>query len=86
MFFSISQTPDAAGNFPMKPRCTQIILNNCKLRVNWGFGVAWLAQAHLSTKFRSKIATRHSSLAREVWVMHRLLPIGPAIDGENKPN
>ena len=50
IFFSISQTPDESGNIPSE----QVMLNNyfqqVELADQLGFGVAWIAQAHLSTE------------------------------------
>jgi len=50
IFFSISQTPDDSGNIPSE----QMMLNNyfqqVELADQLGFGVAWIAQAHLSTE------------------------------------
>ena len=50
IFFSISQTPDDSGNIPSE----QMMLNNyfqqVELADKLGFGVAWIAQAHLSTE------------------------------------
>jgi len=49
IFFSISQTPDDSGKIPSE----QVMLNNyfqqVELADQLGFGVAWIAQAHLST-------------------------------------
>ena len=87
VFFSISQTPDAAGTFPDETTMYSNYLEQLQIADELGYGVAWLAQAHLSTEVqKQKSQPCHSSLARRSWIMHRLLPIGPAIDGENKPN
>ncbi|HIA89894.1 MAG TPA: hypothetical protein EYO09_02220 [Candidatus Poseidoniales archaeon] len=49
IFFSIAQTPDESGEIPSE----QVMLNNyfqqVELADQLGFGVAWIAQAHLST-------------------------------------
>ena len=49
IFFSIAQTPDESGEIPSE----QMMLNNyfqqVELADQLGFGVAWIAQAHLST-------------------------------------
>jgi len=50
IFFSISQTPDAEGFVPSE----QVMLNNYFQQLQCadelGFGVGWIAQAHLSTE------------------------------------
>ena len=50
VFFSISQTPDAAGTCPDETTMYANYLEQLKVADESGYGVAWLAQAHLSTE------------------------------------
>lgn len=50
IFFSISQTPDATGFCPDEQTMYANYLDQLKLADNLGYGVAWIAQAHLSTE------------------------------------
>jgi alkanesulfonate monooxygenase SsuD/methylene tetrahydromethanopterin reductase-like flavin-dependent oxidoreductase (luciferase family) len=49
IFFSISQTPDADGFTPSEQEMLRNYFEQVALADELGFGVAWLAQAHLST-------------------------------------
>ena len=49
IFFSISQTPDADGFTPSEQEMMRNYFQQAELADELGFGVAWLAQAHLST-------------------------------------
>jgi len=50
IFFSISQTPDTEGHIPSEQQMLKKYFEQVKLADDLGFGVAWLAQAHLSTE------------------------------------
>tara|TARA_B100000029_G_C17524106_1_gene941022 strand:+ start:331 stop:1560 length:1230 start_codon:yes stop_codon:yes gene_type:complete len=50
IFFSISQTPDSTGFCPDEQTMFSNYLEQLKLADDLGFGVAWIAQAHLSTE------------------------------------
>ena len=54
VFFSISQTPDAAGAFPNETTMYANYLEQLGVADELGFGVAWLAQAHLSTEVQKR--------------------------------
>ena len=50
IFFSISQTPDERGIIPTEQTMLTNYFQQLELADELGFGVAWLAQAHLSTE------------------------------------
>ena len=50
VFFSISQTPDAANICPDETTMYANYLEQLEVADTLGYGVAWLAQAHLSTE------------------------------------
>ena len=54
VFFSISQTPDAAGNLPDETTMYSNYLEQLQVADELGYGVAWLAQAHLSTEVQKR--------------------------------
>ena len=54
VFFSISQTPDAAGTFPDETTMYTNYLEQLQVADELGYGVAWLAQAHLSTEVQKQ--------------------------------
>jgi len=54
VFFSISQTPDAAGTCPDETTMYANYLEQLKVADDLGYGVAWLAQAHLSTEIQKR--------------------------------
>ena len=49
IFFSISQTPDAAGRVPSENEMFNNYFQQLECADRLGFGVGWIAQAHLST-------------------------------------
>ncbi len=49
IFFSISQTPDAAGRVPSEDEMFANYFQQLECADKLGFGVGWIAQAHLST-------------------------------------
>tara|TARA_X000001036_G_scaffold154918_1_gene147049 strand:- start:4755 stop:5972 length:1218 start_codon:yes stop_codon:yes gene_type:complete len=54
VFFSISQTPDAEGTCPDEPTMYANYLEQLTAADELGYGVAWLAQAHLSTEVQKR--------------------------------
>ena len=50
IFFSISQTPDHEGHIPSEQTMLKNYFQQLKLADELGFGVGWIAQAHLSTE------------------------------------
>ena len=50
IFFSISQTPDADGHIPNEQTMLQNYFQQLEVADDLGFGVGWIAQAHLSTE------------------------------------
>ena len=50
IFFSISQTPDAAGQVPTENEMFEHYFQQLECADRLGFGVGWIAQAHLSTE------------------------------------
>jgi alkanesulfonate monooxygenase SsuD/methylene tetrahydromethanopterin reductase-like flavin-dependent oxidoreductase (luciferase family) len=54
VFFSISQTPDSTGFCPDEQTMYSNYIEQLKLADNLGYGVAWIAQAHLSTEIQKR--------------------------------
>lgn len=50
IFFSISQTPDASEYIPTEKEMFENFFDQVEVADELGFGVGWVAQAHLSTK------------------------------------
>jgi len=50
IFFSIAQTPDHNGFTPSESEMFDNYFSQLKAADRLGFGVGWLAQAHLSTQ------------------------------------
>ena len=50
IFFSISQTPDSTGHLPTESEMLQNFFEQVESADDLGFGVGWVAQAHLSTE------------------------------------
>ena len=50
IFFSISQTPDAAGHLPDEATMLRNYFQQLTCADKLGFGTGWIAQAHLSTE------------------------------------
>ncbi len=62
IFFSISQTPDAEGHIPDEQTMLRNYFQQLECADELGFGVGWIAQAHLSTetqKLNSKPVVPH---------------------------
>ncbi len=54
IFFSISQTPNQDGVIPSEAQMMKNYFQQLQVADKLGFGVAWLAQAHLSTEVQKK--------------------------------
>jgi len=54
IFFSISQTPDHNGYTPSEEEMFRNYFEQVECADHLGFGVAWIAQAHLSTQTQQK--------------------------------
>jgi alkanesulfonate monooxygenase SsuD/methylene tetrahydromethanopterin reductase-like flavin-dependent oxidoreductase (luciferase family) len=54
IFFSISQTPDTSDYIPSENEMFSNFLDQVELADELGFGVGWVAQAHLSTEIQKK--------------------------------
>ncbi|MEE2812030.1 MAG: luciferase [Candidatus Thermoplasmatota archaeon] len=54
VFFSVSQTPDASGYIPDEDTMYANYLEQLEVADEMGYGVAWLAQAHLSTEVQKR--------------------------------
>ena len=52
IFFSISQTPDSTGLIPSEQEMFANYFQQLECADKLGFGVGWLAQAHLSTEIQ----------------------------------
>ena len=54
IFFSISQTPDTSGYTPSEKEMFSNFFEQVELADELGFGVGWVAQAHLSTEIQKR--------------------------------
>ena len=54
IFFSISQTPDTTGQTPSEREMFASFFDQVELADKLGFGVGWVAQAHLSTEIQKR--------------------------------
>ena len=54
IFFSISQTPDTSGYIPSEDEMFSNFFEQVELADELGFGVGWVAQAHLSTEIQKR--------------------------------
>src|SRR6056300_430664 len=50
IFFSISQTPDEDGHIPSESTMLRNYFQQLECADQLGFGIGWIAQAHLSTE------------------------------------
>ena len=57
IFFSISQTPDTSGYIPSENEMFFNFFEQVELADELGFGVGWVAQAHLSTEIQKRNKT-----------------------------
>ena len=93
IFFSISQTPDTTGYTPSETEMFSSFFDQVELADELGFGVGWVAQAHLSTevqKMNSKpvvphypgevgLCTDFFQVAREMFSRTRRMDVGSAV-------
>ena len=93
IFFSISQTPDTTGYTPSETEMFSSFFDQVELADELGFGVGWVAQAHLSTevqKMNSKpvvphypgevgLCTDFFQVAREMFSRTRRMDFGSAV-------
>ncbi|MFL2979296.1 MAG: LLM class flavin-dependent oxidoreductase [Candidatus Thalassarchaeaceae archaeon] len=54
IFFSISQTPDTSGFVPTEKEMFSNFLKQAEHADKLGFGIGWIAQAHLSTEIQKR--------------------------------
>ena len=54
IFFSISQTPDTSGRTPSEREMMSNFFEQVELADELGFGIGWVAQAHLSTEVQKR--------------------------------
>ena len=52
VFFSITQTPDTSGYTPSESEMLASFFDQVEVADELGFGVGWVAQAHLSTEIQ----------------------------------
>ena len=50
VFLSISQTPDSSGHMPDEQTMMRNYFDQVQAADKLGYGIAWIAQAHLSTE------------------------------------
>lgn len=93
VFFSIAQTPDASGHTPDENDMFSNFFEQVELADELGFGVGWVAQAHLSTevqKSNSKpvvphfpgevgLCTDFFQVAREMFSRTSNIEVGSAV-------
>jgi hypothetical protein len=93
IFFSISQTPDTTGYTPSETEMFSNFFDQVELADELGFGVGWVAQAHLSTevqKMNSKpvvphypgevgLCTDFFQVAREMFLRTKSMDVGSAV-------
>ena len=54
VFFSITQTPDTSGYTPSEREMLASFFDQVEIADELGFGVGWVAQAHLSTEIQKR--------------------------------
>ena len=54
IFFSISQTPDSSGFVPTEREMFSSFMSQAEHADKLGFGIGWIAQAHLSTEVQKR--------------------------------
>jgi len=93
IFFSISQTPDSTGRTPSEAEMFESFFDQVELADKLGFGVAWIAQAHLSTEIQKRnkspvvphypgevgLCTDFFQVAREVLARTNGMDVGSAV-------
>ena len=93
IFFSISQTPDSSGYKPSENEMFSNFFEQVELADELGFGVGWVAQAHLSTEIQKQnknpvvphypgevgLCTDFFQLAREMFSRTKKIEVGSAV-------
>ncbi|MEE3315230.1 MAG: luciferase [Candidatus Thermoplasmatota archaeon] len=93
VFFSISQTPDTSGYTPSEGEMFSNFFDQVELADELGFGVGWVAQAHLSTEVQKRnskpvvphypgevgLCTDFFQVAREMFARTNRMDVGSAV-------
>ena len=93
IFFSISQTPDTSGFKPSESEMFANFFDQVVLADELGFGVGWVAQAHLSTEVQKSnknpvvphypgevgLCTDFFQVAREMFSRTKRMDVGSAV-------
>tara|TARA_B110000014_G_C20120174_1_gene593261 strand:- start:1316 stop:2554 length:1239 start_codon:yes stop_codon:yes gene_type:complete len=93
IFFSISQTPDTSGFKPSESEMFENFFDQVVLADELGFGVGWVAQAHLSTEIQKSnknpvvphypgevgLCTDFFQVAREMFSRTKRMDVGSAV-------
>ena len=93
IFFSISQTPDTSGFKPSESEMFSSFFDQVVLADDLGFGVGWVAQAHLSTEVQKRnsnpvvphypgevgLCTDFFQVAREMFARTKRMDVGSAV-------
>ena len=93
IFFSISQTPDTSGFKPSESEMFANFFDQVTLADELGFGVGWVAQAHLSTEVQKEnknpvvphypgevgLCTDFFQVAREMFSRTKRMDVGSAV-------
>ena len=93
IFFSISQTPDTSGQTPTEREMLSNFFDQVVLADELGFGVGWVAQAHLSTEIQKRnrnpvvphypgevgLCTDFFQVAREMFARTKRMDVGSAV-------
>jgi len=93
VFFSISQTPDTSGYTPSEGEMFSNFFDQVELADELGFGVGWVAQAHLSTEIQKRnskpvvphypgevgLCTDFFQVAREMFARTNRMDVGSAV-------
>ena len=93
IFFSISQTPDTSGFKPSESQMFANFFDQVTLADELGFGVGWVAQAHLSTEVQKAnknpvvphypgevgLCTDFFQVAREMFSRTKRMDVGSAV-------
>ena len=93
IFFSISQTPDTTGYTPSEKEMFANFFDQVALADKLGFGVGWVAQAHLSTEIQKRnskpvvphypgevgLCTDFFQVAREMFARTERMEVGSAV-------
>ena len=93
IFFSISQTPDSSGYIPTEQEMFKSFFDQVELADKLGFGIGWVAQAHLSTEVQKMnkkpvvphypgevgLCTDFVQIAREMFLRTEKMEVGSAV-------